>query len=78
MSGQLGFFDLSDRYNALRAASEPPERFSVALDFEVFRGPLIAAPQGGPRNKDGRWPFDPVLMFLVPQAVSFIAAKNNP
>lgn len=40
-------------------------------DFEVFRGPLIAALRRGPRNKGGRPPFDPVAMFkiLVPQAL---------
>ncbi len=38
MSGQPGFFDLSDRYEALSAAGDPLERLSAVVDFEVFRG----------------------------------------
>lgn len=43
MAGQPGFFDLSDRYEALSAAGDPLERLAAVVDFEVFRGPLIAA-----------------------------------
>jgi hypothetical protein len=42
MSGQPGFFDLSDRYEALSAAGDPLERLAAVVDFEVFRGPLVA------------------------------------
>jgi len=65
MAGQPGFFDLSDRYEALSAARDPLEWLSTVVDFEVFRGSLIAALWRGPRDKDGRPPFDPVLMFKV-------------
>lgn len=65
MAGQLGFFDLSDRYAALSAAGDPLERLSLVVDFEVFRGPVIAALRRGPRNKGGRPPFDPLLMFKI-------------
>ncbi len=65
MSGQAGFFDLSDRYAALSAAGDPLERLSAVVDFELFRGPLVAALRRGPRNKGGRPPFDPVLMFKI-------------
>lgn len=65
MVGQPGFFDLSDRYAALSAAGDPLERLSTVVDFEVFRGPLVAALRRGPRNKGGRPPFDPVLMFKI-------------
>ncbi|MBS3960993.1 MAG: IS5/IS1182 family transposase, partial [Sandarakinorhabdus sp.] len=40
MSGQAGFFDVSDRYAALSAAGDPLERLAAVIDFEVFRGPL--------------------------------------
>ncbi|SKB98285.1 hypothetical protein SAMN06295937_10426 [Sphingopyxis flava] len=43
MAGQPGFFDLSDRYEALSAAGDPLERLAAVVDFEVFRGPLVAA-----------------------------------
>lgn len=71
MAGQPGFFDLSDRYEALSAAGDPLERLLAVVDFEVFRGPLVAALRRGARNKGGRPPFDPVLMFkaLVLQAL---------
>ena len=65
MSGQAGFFDVSDRYAALSAAGDPLERLSAVIDFEVFRGPLIAALRRGLRSKGGRPPFDPVLMFKI-------------
>lgn len=65
MLGQSGFFDLSDRYEALSAAGDPLERLAAVVDFEVFRGPLVAALRRGPRNKGGRPPFDPVLMFKI-------------
>ncbi|WP_126174557.1 IS5 family transposase [Altericroceibacterium xinjiangense] len=65
MTGQPGFFDLSDRYEALSAAGDPLERLSSVVDFEVFRGPLVAALRRGPRRKGGRPPYDPVLMFKI-------------
>src|SRR3546814_4226585 len=54
MAEQPGFFDLSDRYTALSAAGDPLERLSAVVDFEVFRGALIAALRRGPRSKGGR------------------------
>jgi len=65
MAGQPSFFDLSDRYAALSAAGDPLERLSAVVDFELFRGPLIAALRRSPRAKGGRPPFDPVLMFKI-------------
>jgi transposase len=65
MAGQPGFFDLSDRYEALSAAGDPLERLAEVVDFEVFRGPLIAALRRSVRGKDGRPPFDPVMMFKI-------------
>jgi len=35
------------------------------VDFEVFRGPLVAALRRCSRGKGGRPPFDPVLMFKI-------------
>lgn len=65
MAGQPDFFDLSDRYEALSAAGDPLERLSWVVDFEVFRGPLIAALRRSVRGKGGRPPFDPVMMFKI-------------
>lgn len=33
MSGQPGFFDLSDRYEALSAAGDPLERLAAVVDL---------------------------------------------
>lgn len=65
MAGQPDFFDLSDRYEALSAAGDPLERLAGVVDFEVFRGPLIAALRRSVRGKGGRPPFDPVMMFKI-------------
>ncbi len=59
MAGQPGFFDLSDRYEALSAAGDPLERLTSVVDFEVFRGLLVAALRRSVRGKGGRPPFDP-------------------
>ncbi len=79
MVGQPGFFDLSDRYEALSAAGDPLERLAAVVDFEVFRGPLVAALRRGPRGKGGRPPFDPVLMFkiLVLQALYSLSDEGT-
>jgi hypothetical protein len=60
-----GFLCLSDRYAALSAAGDPLERLASVVDFEVFRGPLIAALRRSDRGKGGRPPFDPVMMFKI-------------
>jgi hypothetical protein len=65
MVGQPGFFDLSDRYEALSEAGDPLERLAAVVDFEVLRGPLVAALRRSARGKGGRPPFDPVLMFKI-------------
>ena len=65
MAGQPGFFDLSDRYEALSAAGDPLERLRAVVDFEVFRGPLVVALRREARGKGGRPAFDPVLMFKI-------------
>jgi len=65
MAGQPCFFDLSNRYEALSAAGDPLERLAAVVDFDVFRGPLVAALRRSPRGKGGRPPFDPVLMFKI-------------
>jgi hypothetical protein len=50
---------------ALGAAGDPLERLSTVVDFEAFRGPLVAALRRSVRGKGGRPPFDPVLMFKI-------------
>lgn len=65
MPGQPGFFDLSDRYEQLSAAGDLLERLAAIVDFEVFRGPLVAALRRSTLGKGGRPPFDPVPIFKI-------------
>ena len=71
MKGQLGFFDLDDRYEQLSKFGDPLERLSGAVNFEAFRYRQDKVLKRADRLKGGRPPYDAVLMFkvLVPQAL---------
>jgi len=58
-------------------AGDPFERLAAIVDFEVFRGPLIAALRRSARGKSGRPPFDPVKMLdiLVLKALYSLSAE---
>jgi len=70
---QLGFFDLSRRYEGIDAKSDPLVAILAAVPFELFRPKLKAAlVAGGLRTADaqrksaaGRKPWDEVLIFKV-------------
>lgn len=66
MAVQPGFFDLSDRCEALSTAGDPLERLSAVVDFELFRGPLAAALRRGPCNQGDR-PAIRVLRYRAQQ-----------
>ena len=65
MAGQLGFFDLEDRYAQLSKAGDPLEKLAAVVDFEPFRYRLVKALKRSDGAKGGRPPFDPVLMFKI-------------
>ncbi len=65
MAGQPGFFDLDGRYASLSAAGDPLLRLGDLVDFEVFRAPLLRALRRSDRDRGGRPPYDPVLMFKI-------------
>ena len=65
MAGQLGFFDLEDRYAQLSKAGDPLEKLSAVVDFEPFRYRLVKALKRSDGSKGGRPPYDPVLMFKI-------------
>jgi hypothetical protein len=77
--GQLGFFDLSRRYEGLDSKNDPLVAIAALVPFEAFRNKLKAALiAGGLRAKHaerksaaGRKPWDEVLIFkaLVLQAL---------
>lgn len=63
--GQPGFFNVSDRYEALSETDDPLERLALVVDFEVFRRLLVAAHSRSVSGKGGRPPFGPALMFKI-------------
>jgi len=65
MKGQLGFFDLDERYAQLSKSGDRLERLFEAVNFEAFRYRLDKALKRGDGAKGGRPPYDPVLMFKV-------------
>ena len=65
MSGQLGFFDIQDRYEALSRASDPLEGLRTMVPWETFRKLLKKTLQRKDRSNGGRPPFDDVFMFKV-------------
>ncbi len=77
--GQLGFFDLTRRYDGLDSLCDPLVSIAAAVPFEAFRPKLKAAlTKSGLRASDaerksaaGRKPWDEVLIFktLVLQAL---------
>lgn len=65
MPGQLGFFDLEDRYAQLSKAGDPLEKLASVVDFEPFRYRLLKALKRSDGAKGGRPPYDPILMFKI-------------
>lgn len=65
MKGQLGFFDLDDRYAQLSKSGDPLERLSAAVNFEAFRYRIEKALKRSDGSQGGRPPYDSVLMFKV-------------
>lgn len=65
MTGQPGFFDVQDRYEALSRAGDPLEGLRTMIPWESFRKPLKKTLQRKDRSAGGRPPFDDVLMFKV-------------
>ena len=68
---QLGFFDLTTRYEALNQKGDPLETLAQVVPWEAFRPILANVLRRSKRNKGGRPPFDAIDMFkaLVLQAL---------
>ena len=77
--GQLGFFDLSRRYEGLDKKRDPLATLAAVIPWEMFRSKLVAAltaqelrtPAAERRSSAGRKPWDEVVIFkaLVIQAL---------
>jgi len=60
--GQLGFFDLTHRYDALTQQGDPLEHLAQHIPWARFRKTLE---KNLGRSKGGRPPFDAILMFKI-------------
>jgi IS5 family transposase len=65
MRGQVGFWDIDERYARLSEAGDPLERLNAVVPWEVFRKPLSKALKRSDGAKGGRPPYDAVLMFKI-------------
>lgn len=63
--GQLGFFDLTHRYDALSQKGDPLEPLAQHIPWARFRKTLEKSLSRSKRLKGGRPPFDALLMFKV-------------
>ncbi len=64
-SGQLGFFDLTHRYDALSQKGDPLEALAQHIPWSRFRKTLEKSLGQSKRGKGGRPPFDAILRFKV-------------
>jgi IS5 family transposase len=64
---QMNIFSEDDRLLRLSEMGDPLEKVALAVDFEMFRGPLkeIFSYQTYNKGKGGRRPWDYVLMFKI-------------
>lgn len=63
--GHLGFFDLSDRYDALTQKGDSLEQLATHIPWARFRKTLEQSLGRSKCLKGGRPPFDAMLMFKV-------------
>ena len=64
--GQMGFFDLANRYGGLDAKNDPLLKIDAVLGWEDFRADLEAVwrkPAAARKSRAGRKPWDAVVMF---------------
>ena len=62
---QLGFFDLTTRYEALSQKGDPLEQLAQVVPWEGFRPALAKVLRRSKRTQGGRPPFDAICMFKV-------------
>ena len=65
MQGQVGFWDVDERYAQLSEAGDPLEKLNSVVPWDVFRKPLAKALKRSDGAKGGRPPYDAVMMFKV-------------
>ena len=66
--GQMGFYDLDKRLEAISAKGDPLEVINATVPFESFRPAIEAVVRLAPaarKSNAGRKPYDAVLMFKI-------------
>jgi transposase, IS5 family len=66
--GQLGFYDLDKRLQAISAKGDPLEALNLIVPFESFRAEIEAVVRlaaAERKSNAGRKPFDAVMMFKI-------------
>jgi hypothetical protein len=64
--GQMGFFDVTNRYAGLDAKADPLVKLAAVVPWEAFRPQLEAIWRGSKaerQSKGGRKPWDAIIMF---------------
>ena len=64
--GQMGFFDVENRYAALDARNDPLVKINAVLPWEAFRSRLESVwrkPPDERKSNAGRQPWDAIVMF---------------
>ena len=79
MTGQMGFWSITERLAEISAQGDPLETLAATVDFEMFRPVLEGALGRPPRWKGGRSAFDPVLKFrmLVLQSLHGLSLEQT-
>ncbi len=65
MAGQVGFWDVDERYERLSKAGDPLEKLERIVPWRVFRMPLAKALKRFDGSKGGRPAYDTILMFKI-------------
>jgi IS5 family transposase len=66
--GQFGFFDASNRLDALSAKGDPLEAIGALVPWESFRADIeavVLTPEEAKKSKAGRKPIDAIVMFRM-------------
>lgn len=64
-ASQLGFCNLTTRYEVLSQQGDPLEQLAQVVPWEAFRPRLVKVLRRSKRTKGGRPPFDAIGMFNV-------------
>jgi IS5 family transposase len=66
--GQMGFYDLDTRLEAISAKGDPLELIKTTVPWESFRAEIEAVTRATPQERKstaGRKPYDAILMFKI-------------